>query len=325
VSEDRSAAAVCPFCAGAGAHVLTARDRNRETTAQRFGYARCRTCGTVFIVRAPADLARFYAGDYYGFDPDGEPTWKRDERQRAAAAYRVGLLASHAAPGHLIEIGAGTGAFAVSARAAGFEVSAIEMSERCCRYLSEREGIRAICSDRPLQALAALPASRAIALWHVLEHLPDPAALLELAAERLQPGGLLALAVPNPRSLQFRLLGARWAHLDAPRHLCLIPPPALVDRGERLGLRTVALTASDPDGIECNLFGWVNSLRVRPAAGPPSTAAIRAAGALARVLAPLERSSGRGAAVTVLMQRGSSPGAAAADGGATGARGAPDR
>ncbi len=75
------------------------------------------------------------------------------------------------------------------------------MSERCCRYLSEREGIDAICSDRPLEAIAQLPAARVVALWHVLEHLPNPAEVLARVAEKVEPGGLLAIAVPNPRSL----------------------------------------------------------------------------------------------------------------------------
>ena len=55
----------------------------------------------------------------------------------------------------------------------------------------------------------------------------------------------------DPRSLQFRLLRARWAHLDAPRHLCLVPPDALVRR-EQLGMRSVAMTTNDPYGVGCN-------------------------------------------------------------------------
>src|SRR5439155_4599400 len=131
---------------------------------------------------------------------------------------------------HLIEIGAGTGAFAVTAEAAGFDVTAIEMSEQCCRYLTEREGIEAICTDRPLDALSSLAPARAIVLWHVMEHLPNPAEVLERVAERLEPEGVLAIAVPNARSLQFRLLRSRWAHLDAPRHLSLTPADAVVQR-----------------------------------------------------------------------------------------------
>jgi 2-polyprenyl-3-methyl-5-hydroxy-6-metoxy-1,4-benzoquinol methylase len=298
-----AAIATCPFCGGAGTHAFAARDRNREITVRRFAYARCRECGTVFMVDPPADLGRYYEGGYYPFDSDGEPAWKTDAQRIEAASYRVNLLRSHTAPGHLIEIGAGTGAFAVTAERAGFDVSAIEMSETCCEYLREREGIRAICSDRPLEVLPSLAPARVVALWHVLEHLRDPAEVLARVAEKVEPGGVLAIAVPNPRSLQFRLLGRRWAHLDAPRHLCLISPEALLSRAEELGMSRAALTTTDPDGLECNYFGWASALRRRPGEGATPTSVLHGARAIERTLAPLERTGDRGSAVTILMRR----------------------
>lgn len=298
-----AAIAACPFCGGRGARAFEAWDRNRETTRERFAYARCRNCATVFLIDPPTDLARYYAEDYYHFGPDGEPAWKDDPLRIRAASHRVELLRNHTAAGPLIEIGAGTGAFAAAAQAAGFQVSAIEMSEPCCRYLREHEGIDALCSDRPLEAIASLPPARVVALWHVLEHLPNPAEVLAGVAEKVQPGGVLAIAVPNPRSLQFRVLGARWVHLDAPRHLCLMEPAALIERGRELGLADVALLTNDPDGLECNFFGWVGALRRHPAVGPTPDLVSHCARALERMLAPLERTGDRGSAVTILMRR----------------------
>lgn len=298
----RTLTAVCPFCGGAGTRAFAAWDRNREITDERFAYARCRACGTVFMVDPPADLGRYYADGYYQFGPDGEPAWKTDERRMRSAAFRVGLLAEQVSPGHLIEIGSGTGAFASAARRAGFDVSAIEMDERCCRYLREREGITAICSDRPLEALASLPPARAVALWHVLEHLSNPAEVLQALARKLQPGGVLAVGVPNPRSLQFRLLGSRWAHLDAPRHLCLIPPDALLRKGEELGMRGVNMTANDPEGLEFNLLGWSNALRRRPAVGGASRLVDYTALAVRRAVSPLELTGHRGSTLTLVLR-----------------------
>ena len=138
MTRRHAATTACPFCGGPGTRMLDAWDRNRESTQERFTYARCRSCGTVYIVDPPADLGRYYAEDYYQFAPDGEPAWKTDEARLRAAAHRVDLMRSHTAPGRLIEIGAGTGAFASAAQSAGYEVSAIEMSERCCRYRRRR-------------------------------------------------------------------------------------------------------------------------------------------------------------------------------------------
>jgi hypothetical protein len=302
-SLNQSAHVACPLCGGAGAHLFYASDRNRETTNERFSYARCESCRTVFIVDPPADLGRYYEADYYQFDPDGEPAWKSNPGVIRSASYRVALLRDHVASGHLIEIGAGTGAFACTAAAAGFEVTAVEMNEQCCRHLSEQERITAICSDRPLEALASLPPARAAALWHVLEHLPNPAEVLERTAEKLEPGGVLAIGVPNPLSLQFRVTGSRWAHLDAPRHMCLIPPDALLVQAGKLGLRCLAMTTNDPDGLECNLFGWATALRRRPADGPTSWLVTHAALAICTALAPLERTGHRGAAITLIFRK----------------------
>jgi hypothetical protein len=301
-SAQPATAGVCPFCGGEGRHAFLARDRNREVTQARFEYARCGTCETVFIVAVPADLDRYYGGGYYHFDPDGEPSWKSNQTRLDSASFRVRLVRDQVAPGDLIEIGAGTGAFAVTAKAAGFNVSAIEMDEGCCRYLSE-EGVEAICSDQPLEALARLPSARAVALWHVLEHLPNPAEVLAGAAEKLESGGVLAIGVPNSSSVQFRLLGRRWPHLDAPRHLSLIPPDALIERGRDLGLRCVATTTTDPEGLEFNLFGWAYALRRRPAEGPLPRSVGYAAAAVARVAAPLERRGLHGSTVTLVMRK----------------------
>lgn len=292
----------CPFCGGAGRHIFDAWDRNREITGERFPYARCNSCGTIFITGLPADLGRYYPNDYYQFGPDGEPSWKNQEPVVRSACYRVALMRRYVDPGHLIEIGAGTGAFASAAQKAGFDVSAIEMDDRSCRYLSG-SGVRAICSDRPLEVLESLPSARAAALWHVLEHLTNPREVLEGVADKLEPGGVLAIGVPNVQSLQFRLFKSRWAHLDAPRHLCLIPPDALVERGEGLGLRCVEMTTNDPDGVECNEFGWIRAFQSRPALGTARPGAGVATLITRGVLGPVERTGNRGSAVTIVMRK----------------------
>ncbi len=292
---------VCPVCAGTGTALLWARDRNRAITPIAFRYYRCTRCDTVFLGSVPADLARYYEASYYLFGDDGEPAWKAEPARTDGAAYRVELLRRHVRGGHLIEIGAGTGAFAVAARDAGFEVSAIEMNERCCEYLDGQEGITAVHSDRPVEALRRLPDADVVVSWHALEHLSEPAAVLEAAAGRLKEGGALAVTVPNPGSLQFRVLKRRWMHLDAPRHLCLIPARTLVAIGGRLGLVSVAELTTDPEGLECDLVGWINALSSDPASGSGSWLTGQLGGAIWRAAAPLERSGNRGSAITLVM------------------------
>ena len=293
---------ICPFCGGASRPMCEAYDRNRETTPSRFAYNRCQSCESVFLVDVPADLSRYYGGEYYGFRPDGEADWQGSGYLEEFQSYRVELLLRHVQPGPLVEIGAGTGAFAAFASDAGFHVTAIEMDRRSCEYIEGRLGITAINSEQPLSVLAGLPPARVIALWHVLEHLPDPAAVLAAAAQKLEPGGILALGVPNPSSLQFRLLRTRWAHLDAPRHVTLIPPAALLSRASELGLECVEMTTDDPFGRHCNMHGWCCAVTRRPARGFSPLNSYLGLG-LRRVAAPYERRGLHGSALLVLFRR----------------------
>ncbi len=161
----------------------------------------------------------------------------------------------------------------------------------------------AIQNGDPAAALTELPPSRVVAMWHVLEHLADPAATLDAVAANLEPGGVLAVSTPNPRSLQFRLLGARWAHLDAPRHLALIPLDAVVARARDAGLRLVDVTTTDPSGRDCTYFGWECAMRRRPAVGTSSRPLLLATFALSAALRPVEGSGQRGAAYTAVFAK----------------------
>jgi hypothetical protein len=73
----------------------------------------------------------------------------------------------------------------------------------------------------------------------------------------LQPGGLLAVAVPNVDSLQAALFGPRWFHLDLPRHYTHFGARSLAGLLRRQGFRVVR---EDHFCLEQNPFGWLQSL-----------------------------------------------------------------
>lgn len=291
--------AVCPLCGGAATVAFTAVDRNREITAQPFRYRGCQSCGAYSLVDVPDDLGPFYPSAYYELpDPAALDALAPVEQ------HKVDRVRHWADGGRLVEVGPGVGVFAHGARKAGFDVTVVEMDERACTFLRDVVGAEAVHSDDPAAALRTLPPSRAIALWHVIEHLRDPGALLEAAAENLEPGGVLVLATPNPDSLQFRLLKERWAHVDAPRHLFLLPLATLAGRCAELGLAQVEVTTSDPAGRHWNSFGWEYAMRRRPAAGPAPKALAVGAVALSVALRPVEHTGLRGAAYTAVFKKG---------------------
>jgi 2-polyprenyl-3-methyl-5-hydroxy-6-metoxy-1,4-benzoquinol methylase len=289
----------CPLCGGASEVAFVTRDRNRAVSDEPFTYRRCARCASLFLENVPPDLGRYYTDDYFEL-----PTLDGLREQARAEAYRIDLVTPHARGGRLVEIGPGHGVFAVQAKDAGFETAGIEMDPGAVRYLREAVGIEAVESGAPEEALRAMPPSRVIALWHVLEHLPRPWEMLAAAAENLEPGGVVVVATPNPEALGFRLLDGRWPHVDAPRHLFLIAFDALRDRARALGLQVASVTATDPGGRHWNRFAWHRAL-ARPAPGALNDLRYRAAGvagaAIAAALGPVERRGRLGAAYTAVL------------------------
>ncbi|MCJ7825996.1 methyltransferase domain-containing protein [Patescibacteria group bacterium] len=158
--------------------------------------------------------------------------------------------------GTLLEIGPAFGVFSYPAKEAGFNVDCIEMDERCCEYLTNVIGVNAVQSDMPHKTVESMKKHDVIAMWHVLEHLANPWECLSALAENLTPGGILVIATPNPEAFQLKILGGYWLHIDAPRHLNLIPEKILTEFLKCLGLERVILTTNDKGGRRCNRSGW---------------------------------------------------------------------
>jgi 2-polyprenyl-3-methyl-5-hydroxy-6-metoxy-1,4-benzoquinol methylase len=288
----------CPLCGGPSSFVFKTHDRNRRISDERFNYRRCERCSAIFLADPPEDMGRYYPDEYYVLPTDGQL-----ERALRTERYKLDLIKPHAEHGRLVEIGPGAGMFAHAARDAGYDVTGIEMDARACTHLREVIGVEAVESDSPAEALADLPPSRVIAMWHVLEHLPDPWGCLEAAARNLEPGGVLAVAMPNPGAFQFRLTRGRWPHVDAPRHLFLIPAGLLEERARAAGLELVALTARDRGGIYWNRFGW-QYLLMRPRPSRPRIAFALAFGfGVATLMAPIERTDLRGSTYTAVLRK----------------------
>ena len=180
----------------------------------------------------------------------------------------MALITRQVDGGQMVEVGPSQGVFSAAARMAGFDVVALEMDDACCRHLREVVGVPAIKTAAPAEVLPELQPSRAVVMWHVIEHLPDPWTTLAAIAANLERGRRLAIATPNPQSIQARAFGARWVHLDAPRHLTLIPLPALSEELSGLGLELVDATTSDPIGCDLNRLGWERSILRPPALRP---------------------------------------------------------
>jgi len=289
----------CPNCGTDAPLLFRAKDWNRRITGESFAFYRCNACALIFLSPMPSDLGAYYPPDYYTFPRNLAEVAQAAECER----YKIDIVRRFKPGGRLLEIGPSWGGFLYLAKQAKFEAEAIEMDPACCDFIRNVVGVPALQSKDPMQAIRDMGPFDVVALWHVIEHIPEVWDTLAAVARRLNRGGILVIAAPNPRSLQFQIQGRRWPHVDAPRHVLLAPSSLLADRLRAKGLVTVWGTTDDPGTRGWNTFGWeyffMNlSLRMR------MRQLLRALGAgISFVLAPLERREGKGSAYTVVFRK----------------------
>lgn len=288
----------CPLCGGKGQALFTATDENHRISQAPFVYLKCAVCQGVFLDNPPSDLERYYHSEYYAI-----PTLEQLQKVADKDRNKIDTVLRFAHYGCLLEVGPAFGVFAWQARQAGFNVNLIEMDSRCCGYLQGRLGFSVKQSDNPPVAMQSLPLHEVIAIWHVLEHLPDPLAFLGSAAANLKPGGVLVISMPNPDAWQFRLMGRRWPHLDAPRHLTLIPESWLTRHAATLGLDKVFLSSDDSDARSWNRFGWQRLLMNRFRGKFMQQIMFVLGYAVSLVMAPFDRKNFSGSAYTIVFRK----------------------
>lgn len=96
----------------------------------------------------------------------------------------------------LLDVGCGPGEFLYFARQRGWDATGFEFAPSVAQLAHDKYGLDVKVGD-----LATLDYANdgftLLSMWHVLEHLPNPLAILTRAHELLVPGGLLVLEVPN--------------------------------------------------------------------------------------------------------------------------------
>lgn len=226
---------------------------NRKTTETVFDFYQCPDCGILFLDPRPNDMSPFYKGGYQSIPKNLAGLQATARRER----YRMEAILKYKKCGRLLEIGPWMGIFSCNAKDSGFDVTAIEMNRECVDFLNDVVGVNAIQSNDPAKTMSSMSETfDVIALWHSLEHLPEPWIVVQRAVERLAPGGVLLVAVPNIESYDFLTLKAGWVHLDAPRHLFFYSASSLERLCSTLGLRTLELTTSDRLSAILSLYAW---------------------------------------------------------------------
>jgi 2-polyprenyl-3-methyl-5-hydroxy-6-metoxy-1,4-benzoquinol methylase len=256
-SSDQHSHERCPYCNGVSLAIFASSDWNQGTSRERFRYRKCRACQLTFISRIPSNLARFYVNEQYDIPKNLSGFQSRAESQM----WKVDILKSLAAEGSLFEVGPATGEFAYVARRAGFRPKLAEADERCCKFLRDVLKFDVVQTTNPATCLATEDRYDAICIWQAIEHIPEFWNLMDRAVDSLAPRGVLVVSTPNPESVQAKILGKYWPHIDAPRHLYLIPQSWFRSFAQNRYLTIATNTTRDVGSIGLNYYGWYLAVR----------------------------------------------------------------
>jgi len=190
-----------------------------------FHLARCAGCG---LTRTSPLLSHEALANYYKIDYYGTGTQKFFSPMEWAVQWSAGRMADkilhqlHQRLGaagkalSVLDIGCGRGTLLRMLAKRGVNCTGVERAE-----FPSDETVAGIEMRHGDFVTMDFQAQRfdAVVIWHVLEHLVNPGDVLEKVKAILAPGGLLLIAVPNYGSVQAKLFGNKWFHLDVPRHV----------------------------------------------------------------------------------------------------------
>lgn len=233
--------AFCPACGAASIRkVFCVTDHT--VSGDAFEVWQCAACSLRFTQDVPAEekIGAYYRSeDYISHTETREGLVNRlymlvrrftlrDKKQMICR--ETGLQ-----KGRLLDVGAGTGAFAHTMQVAGWEVTGLEPDEGAIQRAAEIYRLQL----QPSEQLFHLEENSydAVTLWHVLEHVHRLHEYLEQIKRVCRHGGKIFIAVPNYTSVDAERYGPFWAAYDVPRHLYHFSPAAMDALVKRHGCR----------------------------------------------------------------------------------------
>ncbi len=221
-----------------------------------FRIAECESCRSARMLPMPKpqQIAAFYPSSYYGttgakFEPVAEAL-VRFVGARQAKSIAKGLPSG----ARVLDVGCGRGVLLKSLADQGCEAFGFEISETAAAGLDPRVDLR--IANSLMDAEYPDHFFDQVVIWHVLEHVPNPLEVMQEIRRILKPGGRVAVSVPNYSSLQARLAGPAWFHLDSPRHLHHFSMHGLRQLLEASGFD---IQSEHHFSLRQNPFGWLQS------------------------------------------------------------------
>lgn len=213
---------------------------------------RCASCGH-YVSRHGMDTSGLYSGAYvdatYGdlegirksfLRIDGLPEGKSDNaaRVRRVLDFAQGHFRALGRAPRILDVGSGLCVFLHRMKAAGWDCTALDPDKRSAEHARITVGVKALHAD----FLAGDDFGRfdAIAFNKVLEHVPEPVAMLRKARRFLEAHGFVYIELPDGEGARKESFGREEFFID---HLHVFSAASLALLVERAGFRVAAIEA----------------------------------------------------------------------------------
>lgn len=207
-------------------------------------YLACPSCGLVFLSPRPstAKVEEYYRDSYDGSYGAAESS---ADRWPVFASVLDHLSQFRRAPGRLLDIGCGDGAFMALCRDAGWTCTGVEVSQGAATR-GRAKGLAVVLPEELERS--SIPPFDVVTLVNVLETVTDPTAVIQAVAKSVAPRGLVVIRVSNGAFHQWIRKPARWcgAQYDQAFHLFSYTPSALRTLMEANGFEVLSMRNSAP-------------------------------------------------------------------------------
>ena len=242
----------CLLCQQACQPVLTGLFDDRFGAPGTYSIMQCPHCGLGQTWPQPPEdtLKDLYEGFYNAGIEPGSTYRRLRERFLSSGLFRLWLrwdgdISFHRprGTGRLLDVGCNEGRGLSIYAANGFQAEGLELNEQAAAQARAR-GFTV--HTQPLGQLTPVAPYDVAVLSQVLEHAPDPVAMLGQLRGVLQEDGEVWVSCPNAASRWRRVFGRHWINWHVPFHLWHFSPENLTEILARAGFSLTQLQTVTP-------------------------------------------------------------------------------
>ena len=209
----------CPACGATHTETVFTGTEDRFGLGGSFPVRRCLGCSFLWTELPKGfDLADWYERGYWQSDDDGQPDAVPARARRFWRAWNGSPRPSRwIKSGRVLDLGCGPAYDSAEMLAEGALPIGVDTSRGALIMAGQKHvtGLQASAERLPLSDACI----DAVVMSQVLEHMPEPRAVLAEATRVLKPGGRILILLPNSGSLQRRLFDTDWVNWHLPYHL----------------------------------------------------------------------------------------------------------